>query len=241
VGAEQNGNRIRCSQHYATFAKLISDLSNKGASPCTVITFNYDLAVDVALHSEGLGLDYGLNPNERASVNLFKLHGSVHWYKCQGTCGKILPVPLPCGGSFAGGVAAVKWSKFLEYLNVRQPQCCGVEVADDAVIVPPSWNKGEYRSGLQTVWRRAAAELKDATTIVVIGYSLPSTDEFFRYLYGLGTVGDALLERFWVFDPSETVHERFGALAGPGARARFCAGRMTFEEALGPLPGLAAQ
>jgi hypothetical protein len=38
------------------------------------------------------------------------------------------------------------------------------------------------------VWRTAAQHLSEAEHIFIIGYSLPETDQFFRYLYGLGTV-----------------------------------------------------
>jgi hypothetical protein len=70
---------------------------------------------------------------------------------------------------------------------------------------------------------RAALELRDAENIYVIGFSLPTTDEFFRYLYGLGTVGDTILQRFWVVDPdpSGAVEQRFRGLLGPGAEERF--------------------
>jgi hypothetical protein len=70
------------------------------------------------------------------------------------------------------------------------------------------------------VWRRIAKELSDAENIVVIGYSLPEVDEFFRYLFRLGTVGDSLLRRFIVFDPDEAVRAHFTELlaADPGGR-----------------------
>jgi hypothetical protein len=110
--------------------------------------------------------------------------------------------------------------------------CCGQAVGGDSAIVPPSWNKAEYRSDLVKVWKRAAAELKSATSIVVCGYSLPETDSLFRYLYGLGMVGGEPLERFWVFDPSEAVHRRFRDLLGLGALARFEARPLNFERAL---------
>ena len=76
------------------------------------------------------------------------------------------------------------------------------------------------------MWRRAAKHLQEARNIVVIGYSLPPSDQFFRYLYGLGTVSPARIQRFWVFDiePSDVpngVNWRFQELLGAGVERRF--------------------
>jgi hypothetical protein len=225
--------KIVPSPPYRDLAALISKLaSGKDRAPCcTVITFNYDLAVDVALHSAGLNPDYGLTQQSSGAVNLFKLHGSVSWHRCsEDSCKKIVPDVFPAPDRFFGTVP-MKWSELKKQLH-SQAMCCGKAVGGDSVIVPPSWNKAEYRSDLVKVWQRAAAELKSATSIAVCGYSLPETDSFFRYLYGLGTVGGEPLERFWVLDPSEVVHRRFRDLLGPGALARFEARPLNFERAV---------
>ncbi len=227
--------KIFSSSPYESFASLISKLTN-GRDPtrspaCSVITFNYDLALDAALHSAGLNPNYGLTDDSSGAVNLFKLHGSASWHRCSDdSCKKVVPDTLPTLGSFSD-TAEMKWSELKPLLG-RQAYCHGKPPAGDSVIVPPSWNKAEYRSDLASVWRRAAAELRSATSIIVCGYSLPETDSFFRYLYGLGTVGGEPLERFWVLDPSVEVDQRFRSLLGPGARARFKADHYTFEQAL---------
>lgn len=95
--------------------------------------------------------------------------------------------------------------------------------ATQPFIVPPTWNKaGKYES-IQPVWRRAARELRDAENIIVIGYSIPETDQFFRYLYALGTIGSTRIKRFWVFDahPSPALDERYRSMLGPLARRRY--------------------
>ena len=71
--------------------------------------------------------------------------------------------------------------------------------------------KTEYHNSLSIVWKKAAQLLSEAENIFVIGYSLPESDSFFRYLYGLGTVGDFMLKRFWIFDPDQSgaVKSRF--------------------------------
>jgi hypothetical protein len=40
---------------------------------------------------------------------------------------------------------------------------------------------GNAHTGLSSVWRAAATHLAEAENVFIIGYSLPDTDEFFRY------------------------------------------------------------
>jgi hypothetical protein len=235
---EVNSGRIVSSSVYERFAALIRKLSleDPNSSRCAVITFNYDLALDMALHGQGLNPDYGLSSFSdppAGAVDLLKLHGSIGWRKCSADlCGTVVPEVIPRLDRFAQ-TAKMKWSQLRKTLNASARHCDS-NIDGECVIVPPSWNKTEM-PGLVNVWKRAAAALKTATTIIVCGYSLPETDSFFRYLYGLGAVGETLLERFWVFDPSTEAHERFLSLLGPGARGRFKSRTWTFDRAAGVL------
>jgi hypothetical protein len=100
--------------------------------------------------------------------------------------------------------------------------------------VPPTWNKTVYKSHLHKVWAAAAAELSEATEILVIGYSLPETDVFFKHLLALGTAGKTRINKFWVFDPDpeERVEARFKDLLGPAAKERFVFHKMRFGQAI---------
>jgi len=102
------------------------------------------------------------------------------------------------------------------------------------VIVPPTWHKEDYHRQISSVWATAAKELRDVENVFVIGYSLPNSDSFFRYLYGLGTVGKATLKRFHVFNPDESgeVEGRFRNILGTAALARFRYYRMDFRNAI---------
>jgi len=62
-------------------------------------------------------------------------------------------------------------------------------------IVPPEWNKTAYRdenSVIPQLWKRAAKELQRATTIVVIGYSIPASDMLASALFRVGVKLQAL-------------------------------------------------
>ncbi len=221
------------SPYYSEFAELIEGLKKRaGGDSCCIITFNYDLALDFALWHHQLQPDYvlGENASGQFRVPLLKLHGSVNWGRCP-TCQKIIAGDFRAADEVMVGEHMYKFP-MLEDMGIR---CCDDVLKAGCVIVPPTWNKSEYRSGIPQVWRRAALELATASTIVVSGYSLPESDLFFRYLYGLGTVGKTLLERFWVFDPSQDVADRFRSLLGPGALARFQFKKQDFEGAVGYL------
>lgn len=99
-------------------------------------------------------------------------------------------------------------------------------------IVPPTWDKTQYHRQISRVWRRAAQELKSAENIFVSGYSLPSSDAFFKYLYALGTVGSGLIRRFWVFDPDEAVNGRFKTLLGRSVLDRYSFFGLIFRDAI---------
>ncbi len=109
---------------------------------------------------------------------------------------------------------------------------CGSASAGTPFIAPPTWNKGPYHEQLRNVWKAAAATLAEAENIFVCGYSLPPTDQFFRYLYAMGTMGQRPLRKFCVFDPDERVRDRFVDFLGPGASKRFEFEALKFSQAI---------
>jgi hypothetical protein len=95
----------------------------------------------------------------------------------------------------------------------------------------------EYHESLASVWHQAALELSDAEKIFVIGYSLPETDSFFRYLYALGAIGDRLIKRFCVFHPDASTKGRFDQLLGKAAATRFQFRPLGFPDCLSEIAG----
>lgn len=197
------------------------------------------MAVDFAIQQR-LPISYGFDPPVANAVPILKLHGSLNWFQCE-TCERIVPWDL---APFTQKLNAIEMSR--DRLPMRLSTALdqwdhksrlGHAVVPQPVLVPPTWSKAEYHRTLSAVWRRAALELREAENIFVVGFSLPATDEFFRYLYSLGTVGDAILRRFWVMDPdpSGTVEQRFRRLLGPGAEQRFAFHKETFGSAISRL------
>ncbi len=233
-------HRVRAPDEYATFATLISNItSSRSNDTAGIISFNYDVGVDIALSQQRVAYDYGLEKSHDQGPRLLKLHGSLNWgISLENE--SIHPIHMDKylrkhGTRLASRdphtLAIVQVGTHLgEYLAIEE----GVRVAKEPVIVPPAWNKADYHQMLRNVWQTAAGELEKADHIFIMGYSMPETDAFFRLLYALGTAGQTPLREITVFNPdkSGTTEERFRSLMGPGALARFSYQPIRFENAL---------
>lgn len=225
---------------YGVFVELLSFIKGDAHPTHTVsvITFNYDIALDIAFHVSGIEPQYFVNDNGLSShkIPYLKLHGSLNWAIRTDTN---IVYPLGLKQYFSeyslphrtrsGTVKIPIGSQLKEYFDKTN-----VPVKPEPFIVPPSWNKAEQHQSLSNVWAQAAQELEQAEYIFIIGYSLPETDAFFRLLYALGTVGEKLLTKIIVFNPDQSgeVETRFRSMLGPGAEARFEYLKSTFEESL---------
>lgn len=210
---------------YESFAKLVLHLQKEATTKQTVsvITFNYDPAVEYCFHSAQIPFSYCLDGmSDTAAVPLLKLHGSLNWGECP-DCERVVPWEL------SDVLRENLFSKVNDSAMILPISSsfslfahCKKQPVKGPFIVPPTFNKTKYHRLLSTVWSRAAKELSEAENIFVSGYSLQDSDAFFRYLYALGTIGP-VLDHFWVFDPDQSgeVEARFRELLGTSARERF--------------------
>lgn len=206
---------------YGQLAEVIGRL-NRHRPRCSIITFNYDIALDHALRFASVPIDYGFVDSARGTP-LLKLHGSINWAKVQEEdtifAWDLLDYTsrrdwIPDFGSPYGMLSIGS-----EIISGRQNPA-GKITETIPVIIPPTWNKTNYYSSIAAVWQRAASELASAEHIFVSGYSLTGTDTYFKYLFALGSTSDQILERFEVFDPG-AVKEKFERILGPAARSVF--------------------
>ena len=205
----------------------------------TFITFNYDLALDYALHYNGIQFNYGLN--DSGGLDLLKLHGSLNWGRCSSSsCRKIVVWALGdyCK-QFSWGDMIDSGSVSLNLAsNLRGRQHCHPEtLEEDPVLIPPTWNKGGFHQELSSVWGKAAAHLAAAENIYVIGYSFPASDQFFKYFFAVGSVGKGWIQKIRVVDPDPTdeVKDRFSRIFGPNALSKFSLKRAKFEDVAGDI------
>jgi hypothetical protein len=231
-----DGGEWRPSAPYLSIAQQVESARHAGTDgSVAMITLNYDLGLDFALHWSNLPIEYGLQPSmAHQAATLLKLHGSLNWTACN-VCRTVRPVTLDQVFQLEG---KRRFRAEKHRLPLRSSRClsnlgshCTASPLDgEPALVPPSWNKTQYHESFSNVWRHAARELSEAQDVRVIGYSLPESDAFFRDLLALGLAGSARLRSFTVVDPSEQVAKRFRELLGPDAKGRFHHEPVRFEE-----------
>ncbi|MDP6455028.1 MAG: hypothetical protein QF898_17120 [SAR202 cluster bacterium] len=222
---------------FMRFATSIHDLTAPNRSPVTqdvsLLTFNYDVNLDYALHVNRIPFDYCLTgqlPSEH--IPLLKLHGSINWGFCE-ECDRIVAWNMR---ELNQGLLFPETREIYFNLGSQLPSSTHGDghKLSTPVLVPPTWNKTDYQPQLAPVWQMAARELAGAENIILIGYSLPETDSFFRYLFALGTQSDTMVRRLWVVNPDEdrTVEERVRTMIGRGIKNRLTFMRLPFGMAI---------
>lgn len=157
---------IRKCEHHD---KLVGNLLR---SRDEIISFNYDCTIDDSLRRHGNGkwnarYGYGFNlgsggsrlkgegswqPDEPAgndsTMKLYKLHGSLH-FKIEGDPYQVTLKKRP----YTKQTGNLKFT-----------------------IIPPEWHKAYDEGAFADLWSKAAEAIHRATSIVIIGYSMPATD-----------------------------------------------------------------
>jgi len=178
------------------------------------------LCLDLTLYHAGRKFDYFLEADKHTNeCPLLKLHGSINWGLSESE--QIVPFYV-----HEAKFDNLHDNKPVYYglgsnLNLKKHE--GKPLSGPPVIVPPTWNKNSYHGQLSNVWSKAADEFAGAENIFIIGYSLPETDSFFRYLYALGSESPKRIRNFVVInnDDSGETEKRFRDLIGRGIENRF--------------------
>ncbi|MDM7912279.1 MAG: SIR2 family protein [Methanotrichaceae archaeon] len=175
------------SDPYKLFSTLLLQrldaVSDIRAGTDTVITFNYDLVLENALKWRGVRPDYCLDAKDYtdatrptiAAPRVIKVHGSVNW----DDRGRL-------------GTTVVDEPNELIALPNGRP-----------MLIPPTWAKGSQTRLSRMLWYNSVEAIQKAHRIVIIGYSMPQTDLYFKYLLAAGLQNNVSLRRFSVIDPSD--------------------------------------
>lgn len=207
---------------YQNFVDIFTDERKRNSS--AIISFNYDLGIDVALHNVGVNYSYYLD-SMKQGFPLLKLHGSINWYKHlqQGIKGfHIQDFFKDRHYTIIGRQNSTGIISFHDYINDLRNRTIDESWETTPFIIPPTWNKTMYHESISAIWRKASSCLSEAKNIIVIGYSLPETDSFFKYLFSLGTNSTTRIRKFWVINPDKNgTEERYKKLLGPQMLDRF--------------------
>lgn len=185
-------------------AALLQQKIEKGqeADPCSIISLNWDSIVEDSLFevvqvtdTRGKAdIDYCVyttpiedaihtpSTKQRAAglfnLKLLKIHGSTTWLRCPnsnhiytGLGSKINPYEL---------YVAPRRSPFIEdhYPDSDEEESPYLE----PFVITPTYAKVFNQPHIQTTWHNAYVELREASRVVFIGYSLPEADYHFRTL-----------------------------------------------------------
>jgi hypothetical protein len=223
------------------FKKLNEERRTRARTPSlgtvsdTIVTFNYDVLLDHALEAGQVPVTYGLLPDREDGVQLLKLHGSLNWGVCT-DCNGAPQIVSPSSDAWIGtprldplpgaNIELRLATKILPGTKCRQ---CGRTDRLEPVMVPPTWSKLIAGSPLVPVWTHAVEALKTAYQVIIVGYSMPTTDTFLRYLFALGLRANPWFSRVVVVNPDKSAgfRSRYEAVFGRALGSR---GKLIFVD-----------
>lgn len=208
VGAGQPKAEWYACPPYHLYVGVIGSYFNMGGPNRrdTIITFNYDTLVEDTLRSLGVSFSHGVDrytgwttregltsaQRARDGIRVLKIHGSVSWGRM---AERLVESPneidtLPNGivRGFDREIVA-----FQSYNELR-------ESGSVPVLVAPTWQK-TFAGYLSAVRDAAVSALSTATRLVIIGYSIPPTDQHFRYLLAAGLQENISLRKVYFVNP----------------------------------------
>ncbi|MDD5474101.1 MAG: SIR2 family protein [Candidatus Methanoperedens sp.] len=176
----------KVSKYSMLLEKFVKKLKND-----TIISFNYDVLIDDCLDKNGLSPDYGATfenkESSKSDIQLIKLHGSLNWKICP-ECKK----PIRLNYDYLTerrSKSATKTEYDVNDLLSNILTICPKKhnrsyMIENTLIAPPSYIKNvpHFREVINELRKSASEKLKIAEKIIFIGYSLPQTDTYFKYL-----------------------------------------------------------
>ena len=228
-------NNLRTSPEDGNLSGIVSGFLAQGCHPrnLALVTFNYDLHAEKVLHTinntkSGAGIfsfphcyqvpfrvtrprggdAFHMDSKDRGGVRILKLHGSLNWrsiYESQPSAQKMLAPTL----RRTRITPRMQISHDMKIHRRKKPY------HTYPLIIPPIVHKaGIVSNSLSPVWQRAHDALREATDVVIFGYSCPPQDIESANLISGGLHRNSSLERIAVIDPSSSVYRRYIDMTG---------------------------
>lgn len=170
---------IECPAYEFYIKSLIGNWDNQNNFDSnSIISFNYDLLAEDALTRLSIPYDYGMETqkkNPATCVELLKLHGSVNWSEND-----------------------VNPENYVIHKSYEELLAKGLTPQ----LVPPTWKK-IFNGPLHNIWEKSLKSLEKATRIIVIGFSMPNTDNHFKYLMAAGLQDNISLREVIFINPAK--------------------------------------
>ncbi len=213
------------SYPYGLFATLLNEIKMSNKYNISLITFNYDISLDLALNL--LVLPYGYCLDRDYQIPLLKPHGSLNWAICN-KCGGISPVTINEYGqkyfnsriideffkTELGREPQIGKNMHLEMRNLLNKHECPycktkslsnpVLCDEEPFIIPPTKNKNYEK--LKIIHDRVKEEIGSVDYIYIIGYSFPESDDSIRKYIDEHAKN---YKRMIIINPEQSLKEQF--------------------------------
>lgn len=236
---QQNGHRV-----YRQFwRQLFERFKDSASSFPTIISFNYDLVLERSLFQTVVGTDY--KPHSARfpfdGINLKYHYNFVNDLRFKA---KYVPFTVSRGDDFGRedgmileateetlrnpvDIEILKLHGSLNFPTKKNEVFFPTNVAKDPYILPPVINKWVGKNE-EAVWSTGLQKLREAKNIIIVGYSLPTTDIFMQYFLKAGVGPNLNLNRIIVHNPAlyrggtenELMRERFANCFSPQLQSR---------------------
>jgi len=204
AGASNFWEQFESFKSFLTF-----DPASRENHKLSIITTNYDVSIECALIQLGASTNPGFqfvqeenkdrfpvtgNLYSKAGILVYKLHGSVNWYKSENNPDsfRIEDRIVEVSGHYAE-----RRQHSLPYVNASN-----YANPDAPIIIPPSFLKPDLTGALSLIWKGAAEQLQAAHILVFVGYSFPLTDTDMMYFLARSLTKNASLRSILIIDPS---------------------------------------
>lgn len=196
---------------FAQYLVKIKKTKNKQSDPFSIISLNWDIILDNALHryikkDEGV-IDYccfvtPFNKNDNIlpgllargkglyNLKILKPHGSMNWLQCQ-----------RCQRLYVTFYEKIAVEEFLTKPKCRicQRNYSNSETNDGGTfllsqLVMPTFLKDLNNVQIKLIWQNAGVELSEANRIIFMGYSFPAADFEMRQLLSRTVRHDAKID-----------------------------------------------
>ena len=204
------------------------------------ITLNYDMLLEMAINTvkkygqnlnssekNELPFHYGFNNEKfKSQIPIYKLHGSLNW---------VLSNEYEADYNPKSELKIKSNDSYFDFINfltddITDNYSINTFSTDNYVItsseqlpliVPPTWNKIREYDQLKIVWQNAFEDLSNADNIVIMGYSLPDSDQVFKRFFSLAMSGKKPIRKILLVDPNiKNTLPRFKNLLGNNALQR---------------------
>jgi hypothetical protein len=213
------------------YSHIIKFIQKNNGRKISFITFNYDYFLEISLIMKQISFNYSFDDLQNSSqIPIYKLHGSLNWAICkESLTNNEIIIPIYNESLLVAPILFTEQSD-LKTIASKQLKIGFVlekgrkkyeVIQENPFLIPPTWNKMAYNKDLKNIWHNAAIELRDAKYLLIIGYSLPETDSFFKYLLALGTLSDARIRKFLVINPDNKCEAKYREIIGKGIEDRF--------------------